>query len=82
MGGLYYKTKDYDTALAYYFKALEEAKKLNDDSETYPLGNISDIYVVIGEFENAIKYLNSSINFSKELPTPEKEYSLIYEIIY
>lgn len=82
IGGLYFKSNDYDTALEYYFKSLDVAKKLNDGSEAYPLGNISQVYFAIGEYENAIKYLKYSIGFSKNLPSIEREYSLVYDYAY
>ena len=82
LGGLHSKSRDYNTALDYYFKSLEEAKSLNDGSEAYPLGNISEVYAALKEYDNAIKYLKHSIEFSKDLVSPEKEYSLIYDYSY
>ncbi|MEM9719018.1 MAG: ATP-binding protein [Bacteroidota bacterium] len=82
MGGLHLKNKDYDAALDYYFQAVEEAKKLNDGSEAYPIGNISEVYAILDDYENAIKYLKYSIGFSHALISPEKEYSLVYDYSY
>ena len=82
MGGLFMKNEDYTSALDYYFKSLDEAKKLNDGSEAYPIGNISEIYSLLGDYENSIKYLKYSLESSSKLASPEKEYSLVYDCSY
>ena len=79
MGGLHLKNKDYESALDYFFQALEECKKLNDGSEAYPIGNISEVYAIMNDYENAIKYLKYSIEFSGDLESPDKEYSRVYD---
>ena len=82
MGGLHLKISDFSGALDYYFQSVEEAKKLNDGSEAYPLGNISEIYANMEDYDNAIKYLRYSISFSEKLKSPEKSYSLVYDYSY
>ena len=79
MGGLHLKNRDLSAALDYFFQAAEEAKILNDGSEAYPIGNISEIYARMEDYENAIKYLRYSNVYSKKLISPEKEYSLVYD---
>lgn len=82
LGGLHFKSRDYNTALDYYFKSLEAARKLNNGSEAYPIGNISEVYASLNDFENTLKYLKYSLEFSSKLESPEKEYSLIYDNAY
>ncbi len=81
-GGLHRKIGDYEGALKFYFSALEEARKLDDGSEAFPLGNISEVYSAIGDLQNAVKYLKQSIQVSQRLESPEKEYSLTYDYSY
>ncbi len=82
LGSLHFKFRDNETALEYYFKSVEEAKKLKNGSEAYPLGNISEIYAILEDYESAIKYLKHSIKCSQNLVSPEKEYSLTYDYSY
>jgi len=82
LGGLYRKYRDEESALTYYFKSLELARELDDGSEAYPLGNISEVYSILGEYKNAIKYLKQSIAFSQKLSFPEKQYSEVYDYCY
>lgn len=82
IGGLHRKSDDMNGALEYYFKALDQAKLLNDGSEAYPIGNISEVYSALGDYPNAIKYLKKSIQISSRLKSPEKQYSLVYDYSY
>lgn len=82
LGALHRKSGDYNTALDYYFKSLAEGEKLQNGTEAYSIGNISEIYFYLNDFENAIKYLKYSISFSAKLPDPEKAYSLVYDYSY
>lgn len=79
IGGLHLRNGDYQAALDYFHQSLNEAKLLDDGSEAYPIGNISEVYSYLGDHENAIKYLKYSIEHSQKLTSPEKEYSLIYD---
>lgn len=82
IGGLHMKNNDYSEALEYYFQSLGEAKKLNDGSEVYSIGNLSKVYGYLGDHQNAVKYLKYSIDHSRQLDSPEKEYSLVYDYAY
>ncbi|MEM6632377.1 MAG: ATP-binding protein [Bacteroidota bacterium] len=79
LGILYSDYMDFDASLEYYFKAVEESKRSKDGSEAYPIGNISQVYANLGDYENAIKYLRYSIGFSQAMDPPEKEYSLVFD---
>jgi len=82
LGVLHFKSKDYQSALDYYFKAVEAAKELNNGSEAYPIGNISNLYAESDDHKNAIKYLKYSVGYSDKLPFPENIYSLVYDYSY
>jgi signal transduction histidine kinase len=79
LGSLYLDIGDYPTSLDYYFKSVEEAKKLNTGLETYALGNISDVYLALDDMDNAIKYTYAALPFSKSLAFPDKEYNLVFD---
>ena len=57
---------DYSTALDYLFKSVEQAKLGGKGTEAYALGNITDIYVALGDYDNALKYTQAAIIFSKK----------------
>lgn len=82
IGSLHMKVGDYNTGLEFLFKAVEEARKLGDGSETYPLGNITEVYTILEDYESALKYTRLSSQLSLKLDSPEKEYSLIYDNSY
>ncbi|MEM6804498.1 MAG: hypothetical protein AAF696_24070, partial [Bacteroidota bacterium] len=82
IGSLHMKVGDYNTAIEYLFKAVEEARKLGDGSEAYPLGNITEVYTILEDYESALKYTRLSSRLSLKLISPEKEYSLIYDNSY
>lgn len=70
---------DYSTALDYLFKSVEQAKLGGKGTEAYALGNITDIYVALGDYDNALKYTQAAIIFSKKFSSPVKEYNLSYD---
>ncbi|MEO0470004.1 MAG: ATP-binding protein [Bacteroidota bacterium] len=82
LAGLHFVMSDYTSALEYCFQSLDEAKKMDNGTETYPISNISQIYSVQKDFENAIKYLRYSLVFSESLEGMEKNYSLAYDYAY
>ena len=79
LGILHMQYEDYNAALDYYFQALDEAKKLDNGSETYPIGNLSEIYYLLGDYQNAIKYLKYSIRFSNQLEGPRRMYAHVFD---
>ncbi|MFK7948099.1 MAG: histidine kinase dimerization/phospho-acceptor domain-containing protein [Saprospiraceae bacterium] len=79
LGIIYADVGDYSKALNHYFKSIDYFKKLNNSFETYPIGNISDVYVALDDIDNAIKYTYMAMSFSKVLDFPEKEYNLVYD---
>ena len=70
---------DYSSALDYLFKSVEESKLGEQGSEVYALGNISDVYVALDDYDNALKYTQIAIPLSKSFSFPEKEYNLSYD---
>jgi len=82
LGGLHRKNGDYESALDFYFKATKEAEKAKNGQETYSLGNISEIYALLKDYEKAVKYLKYANQNSLLLKSPEKEYSLVYDYSY
>jgi len=82
LGGLHFNSRDYNTALDYFFLSLEAARELGNGSEAYPIGNISEVYAKLNDYQNTLKYLRYSIDFSSKLLSPEKEYSQVYDYAY
>ncbi len=79
LGLLHFHINDYNKALDYFFKSIEAAKMLKDDYETYPLGNVSEVYVALGDFDNAIRYTQLALPFSYQFHFPNREYNLTYD---
>jgi tetratricopeptide (TPR) repeat protein len=76
LGNLYSNVNNYSMALESYFKSVKYNKIVGDGEETYPLGNISDIYMALDDIDNAIKYTVACIPFSMSLDFPDNAYNL------
>lgn len=79
LGNVHHTGRDYKTAIEYYHKAWEAAKRVGNGMEAYSIGNLSQVYSQLGDYENALKYVKLSNSFSKTLETPEKEYNCVYD---
>lgn len=82
LGALHRRSQDFESALLFYFSSVEEAIADKKGDEAYPLGNISEIYAALGDYQNAIKYLKQSVGCSQQLESPDREYSLLYDYAY
>ncbi len=78
LGFIYTTEGDQNQALTSFFKAVDEARKLSNGSETYSLGNISYVYANLHDYQNAIKYLKLSNQHAKKLEKNEQAYMLAY----
>ena len=78
VGYLYFDLGDYNKALEHLFEAVRYGKMLNRGWETYPFGNISNVYKHLEDYDNAIKYTKGSIEIDLRAASPEREYGLVY----
>ncbi len=65
-GRLHYFLSDYSTALSYYYRTLELARKLgNTNREAASLNNIGLVYYSIGHYDDAIQVLKESLEITQ-----------------
>ncbi|MCR5455072.1 MAG: tetratricopeptide repeat protein [Bacteroidales bacterium] len=66
--GLYYAKGDYEMALSYYQKALEQDIKSNHQINTsISYGNISGTYFALNDLDNAVKMADKAIAIDRQL---------------
>lgn len=78
LGYLYFDVGDYKNALQQFFEAVRYGKMLHNGWETYPFGNITNVYKRLEDYDNAIKYAKASLVIDAQASFPEREYGLIY----
>lgn len=78
LGYLYFDVGDYNNALKHFFSAVKYGKLLNRGWETYPFGNITNVYKHLEDYDNAIKYTKASIVIDVAADFPDREYGLVY----
>ncbi len=78
LGYLYFDIGDYSKALEHLFEAVRYGKMLNRGWETYPFGNISNVYKHLEDYDNAIKYTKASMVIDAKAASPEREYGYVY----
>lgn len=78
LGYLYFDVGDYKNALQHFFEAARYGKMLHNGWETYPFGNITNIYKRLEDYDNAIKYAKASLAIDAQADFPEREYGLVY----
>lgn len=78
LGYIYFVEGDYSNSLDHFFNAVKFGKLLNNGWETYPFGNITNVYKQLEDYDNAIKYTKASIEIDAKADSPEREYGLIY----
>ena len=78
LGYLYFDLGDYNKALEHLFEAVRYGKMLNQGWETYPFGNISNVYKHLEDYDNAIKYTKGSMAIDAKAESPEREYGYVY----
>lgn len=69
MGTIYYAQRDYEKALGLFSKAISILDKLGiqDASRTLYVGNIGEVKMEQGEYEEAEKWLMQALNESREI---------------
>ena len=66
--GLYYAKGDYELALSYYQKALEEDLKSNHNiNASISYGNISGVYYALGDYDKAVQMADKAISIDRQL---------------
>lgn len=78
LGYFYFDVGDYKNALDNYFKAVKYGKLLNKGWETYPFGNITNVYKHLEDYDNAIKYAKASMAIDAKTAFPENAYGAVY----
>jgi signal transduction histidine kinase len=68
LGEIYQKDKQYDLAMDYYLKGLNNPAINNiPDQKIYTLHNISTVYYDLMDFRNAIKHAEMAVSIAKNL---------------
>ncbi|MFK7948773.1 MAG: ATP-binding protein [Saprospiraceae bacterium] len=78
LGYIYFDLGDYNKALEHLFESVRYGKMLNRNWETYPFGNISNVYKHLEDYDNAIKYTKASMVIDAKADFPEREYGYVY----
>lgn len=78
LGYMYFTVGDYRKSLEHYFKSVKYGKLLHKGWETYPYGNITNVYKHLEDYEKAIEYTKASIAIDEQATFPEREYGLVY----
>ncbi len=68
-------------AIDYYLKSVEAyaAQSTTQQLQTYPLGNIANLYFESGNLERARYYNLKALNYSLQLEETERSYNLFYD---
>lgn len=74
LGFTFSSLEDYNTALEYYFQALDLSEAKKSPNLTYIMTNISDAYTDLKDYQNALKYIRRASQLAQNLSFPEKEY--------
>ena len=82
MGGIYWNSGNYQQALSHYLDALKEYQKLDDTiGRSMVLNNIGEVYKKLGEYDNALDYLQHSASLKENIGiAPPLTYNNIAEI--
>ena len=75
LGIIYNDAGQLEDALEAYFVSLEAFLEYDPNYRSYPLGNISELYSTMGDYEKAIDYTLEAVELSKKLDSPEYEYN-------
>jgi tetratricopeptide (TPR) repeat protein len=66
-GNIYFKQKDYKTALTYYLQALDIERKIKRrQGEASALGNIGSVYMARKDYQSALEYFEKSLAIHRE----------------
>ncbi|NJN77624.1 MAG: hypothetical protein HC803_04265 [Saprospiraceae bacterium] len=82
LGYIYLNIGDYTKTLKSSFESVKYGKLLNNGWESYPLGNIINVYRHLEDYDNAIKYIRISTEIDKKAKSPTREYGLVYSYSY
>lgn len=81
LGIIYEQAGDFERGLDYYQQALALARKHDPKWIVMPLGNIGAFYFAQGDYERALGYIREVNNYSKQLASPDREISLMYDYL-
>jgi|GEM_PF-5152389 len=70
----------YDQALEYYIHSIEYADSLKlENSKSYALGNMGQIYIYKGDYETAKGYIQEALDLTRSSKAPDYETGLAFE---
>jgi len=75
-----YKIKDYDSSFYYYDLALNKSKGIIDGLQIKIYNNLGKVYFMTGDSENAIKYINKSLEQAKKSNDLTEQMNNYYEL--
>jgi signal transduction histidine kinase/DNA-binding response OmpR family regulator len=66
-GIVYHDANDYSTAIDYYLRSFHAAKKHTEDVSYFVLGNLSEVYFSMEDWDNVIKYTHEDLKVAEKM---------------
>ncbi len=80
LGYTFSELQDYQTAIDYYFQAVDIREKDKPLSAAYSFVNISQVYMSLEDYASAIKYIRYAEGLAQQMEFPENQY--IFTFLY